>query len=64
MNLGLYGFELVIRSDVKGFKFVMSFRLDAVGKDCTTAGTAPSIDQCFEAAMSMLANKIRDAVEA
>ena len=64
MNLGLSDFELDIRSHVRGFIYMLSFRLLATGRMYTSSGTCPTPDQCFDVAMSYVVQTVRDAVEA
>ena len=62
MNLGLSDFELDIRSHVRGFIYLLSFRLEATGRMYTSSGTCPSPEQCFEFAMSYVALTVREAL--
>ena len=62
MNLGMVDFDLSIQSHVRGFIYIVSFRLLATGRMYTSSGVEPTPMQCAEMAMSYVAQTVREAL--
>ena len=64
MDLGLQDFQFkVVTATGGGFEWFVTFFLSETGRYYMNTGTAPSIEQCYRAAMAFLSEAVREAVK-